>query len=158
MNAFEEVYRLYFDDVYHFVLSLCGSPPMAEEIAQETFFKAFKKIDTFDGRSSMKTWLFTIAKNDFLNNVRFRKRFADSSTIPETASSEDLLASVTAKETTRQIYRVLHLLQEPYKEVFLLRYSGDLSFADIGDLFGKSESWARVTYHRARQKIKEALE
>ncbi|MBE5906293.1 MAG: RNA polymerase sigma factor [Lachnospiraceae bacterium] len=158
MNAFEEVYLLYFDDVYRFALSLCGNSSLAEEIAQETFFKAFKKIDTFDGRSGIKTWLFTIAKNVFLNNVRFQKRFTDPESVPEAVSETDPLSSTTAKETTRQIYHVLHLLPDPYKEVFLLRYSGDLSFADIGDVFGKSESWARVTYHRARQKIKEALE
>lgn len=157
MNAFEEVYRLYYDDVYHFALSLCCNSSTAEEIAQETFFKAFKKIDEFDGRSSMKTWLFTIAKNDFLNKAKFQKRFADPETDPETVSQTDVLSDVTDKETTRQIYRALHKLQDPYKEVFLMHYSGDLAFSDIGDLFGKTESWARVTYHRAKQKIKEEI-
>lgn len=62
------------------------------------------------------------------------------------------------RETARQLHVLLHALPEPYKEVFSLRTFGELPFAQIGELFGKTESWARVTYFRARQKLKEALE
>ena len=61
------------------------------------------------------------------------------------------------KEETLSIYKVLHLLQEPYKEVFTLRTLGELSYREIGEIFGKGEGWARVIYHRAKLKIQEMI-
>ena len=67
---------------------------------------------------------------------------------------EEILAE---GELSRQVHRIIHEMDEPYKEVFTLRIFGDLAFSDISSLFGKSESWARVTYHRARKMIVERL-
>ena len=117
MLNIQEVYERYFTSVYRYLLSLSHDTHLAEELTQETFFKALKKADQFRGECDLRVWLCQISKN-----------------------------------------KALHKLGEPYKEVFSLRVFGELAFADISSLFGKSESWARVTYHRACKKIREELE
>ena len=153
----EELYKEYFSVVYRYILSISKDPLTAEEITQETFFKAIKKIDDFRGDSSLKAWLCSIAKNTYYD---FIKRQARHEELPEeygdaVGSAEDIYIT---KADSRAMHRILHGLREPYKEVFSLRTFGELSFSDIGELFGKSDSWARVTYHRARLMIKEEFE
>lgn len=158
MTDFSEVYNLYFRDVYRYTLSLCRNASVAEEVTQETFYKALQKLDTFDGNADIFVWLCQIAKNTYLSLWRKRKRLvpdSDTLLIPDTESLED---NFCERETAFRIHRILHTLEEPYKEVFSLRTFGELSFRQIAELFGKTESWARVTYHRARLKIKEGLQ
>ena len=156
-DSFDQIYQNYFDPVYRYALSLSGSPQMAEEITQETFFKALRSLDQFQGRSSLKSWLCAIAKNLWLSEVRRKKaqpideimQLSDPSAGPEEA--------LVRQDESMRVHRLLHHLDEPYREVFTLRTLGQLSFRDIGELFGKSENWACVVYHRARAKIKEKL-
>ncbi len=158
MTDFQEVYNLYFRDVYRFTLSLCRNEPLAEEITQETFYRALEKLDSFDGRCKVSVWLCQIAKNIYISMCRRDKHLdtgADIGLLPATGSVEE---SFCDQETAFAIHKVLHTLDEPYKEVFSLRAFGELSFKQIAELFGKTESWARVTYHRARLKIKEELQ
>ena len=155
MTEFEEVYRLYFRDVYRYCLALCRDEETAEEVTQETFFKALNAIDQFDGRCRLYVWLCQIAKNTYFS-MRSKKR-PDGLT-EDIPSGESLEERLLTKESAFEIHRVLHRLEEPYKEVFSLRTFGELPFKQIGELFGKTESWARVTYHRARLKIKEELQ
>ena len=154
MTEFEEVYRLYFRDVYRYCLALCRDEQVAEEVTQETFFKALKAIGKFDGRCKLYVWLCQIAKHTYLT-MRSKNRSGEpAADIP---SGESLEERLLTKESAFEIHRILHRLEEPYKEVFSLRTFGELPFRQIGELFGKTESWARVTYHRARLKIKEEL-
>lgn len=155
MTGFEEVYRTYFLDVYKYVLSLARDEHIAEEITQETFFKALRSLDQFDGRCKVYVWLCQIAKNTYLTYRQRMERNAEFS--PDTLTSDWLEERVENREMAFEIHKVLHTLPEPYKEVFSLRAFGELSFRQIGLLFGKTESWARVTYHRAKAKIKEEL-
>lgn len=153
MTEFQNVYELYFKDVYKYVLALCRDEHMAEEVTQETFFKALKSIDSFRGQCKLYAWLCQIAKNTYFSMAaKARKR--EPGEIPET---EDPEAALLRSESAFEIHRALHALEEPYKEVFSLRVFGQLPFRKIGQLFGKTESWARVTYHRARLRIKEEL-
>ena len=153
---FQQVYELYFKDVYKYVLALCRDAHMAEEITQETFFKALKSIDSFRGQCKLYVWLCQIAKNTYFSMAAREKNGGYEANIPEEA--EDMLEkALMTKESAFEIHRLLHDLEEPYKEVFSLRVFGELSFKQIGQLFGKTESWARVTYHRARLKIREGL-
>ena len=138
------------------MFSLCQDPALAEEITQEAFFKAFLSMDRFSGTYALGTWLCIIAKNTFYSFVKKHNRQADYP-IDLLVSNEDLEEQFTDKETAYTIHIVLHKLPEPYKEVFWLRTFGDLSFSQIGALFGKTENWARVTYYRAKVKIKEEL-
>lgn len=157
VTDFQEVYSLYFREVYRYALSLCRCESVAEEITQETFYKALTKLDSFDGKCKISVWLCQIAKNTYISSCRKRKHphsTADPDTLPHSISMEDRFFD---KETAFAIHKILHTLDEPYKEVFSLRAFGELSFKQIAELFGKTESWARVTYHRARLKIKEEL-
>lgn len=154
MTEFQEVYDLYFKDVYKYALSLSRDPQVAEEITQETFFKALKNIDFFRGQCRLYVWLCQIAKNTY---ITWAKKQSRASPV-EVAVEESLEDHLLTKESAFEIHKALHRLSEPYKEVFSLRVFGELSFSQIGELFGKTESWARVTYHRARLKIKEEMQ
>ena len=154
MTDFQEVYDLYFKDVYKYALSLSRNEHIAEEITQETFFKALKSIGSFQGQCRLYVWLCQIAKNTYLTYVQKQSRAAPEQEVPSAEILEDRLLT---KESAFEIHKILHCLPEPYKEVFSLRIFGELSFSQIGILFGKTESWARVTYHRARLKIKEEI-
>ena len=154
MDDFQEIYNMYFMDVYKYVLSLCREPQLAEEITQETFFKAMKNLDGFRGQCRLFVWLCQIAKNTYFSHQG--KNSTSFDTEPETSPSVE--EAILQKETAFEIHQILHHLPEPYKEVFSLRVFGELSFKQIGILFGKTENWARVTYYRARVKIKEELQ
>ena len=151
MTEFEEVYRLYFRDVYRYCLALTRSEQLAEELTQETFFKALGAIDRFDGKCRVYVWLCQIAKNTYFTHCDREKRRGE---LPQDLPSADgLEEKLLTQESAFEIHRMLHRLEEPYKEVFLLRALGELSFRQIGELFGKTENWACVTYHRARKKL-----
>ena len=163
----EKLYREYFTPVYRYTLSLVHDPDMAEEITQETFFRALKKINDYRGEASLKVWLCQIARNLSFDSLKrqlkitaLTKHDDDESNDYElpAGSESDPEEQLLRKQTAMRIHRVLHDLKEPYKEVFQLRTFGDLTFAEIGELFGKSESWARVTYYRSRMMIKEELD
>ncbi|TMV49521.1 RNA polymerase sigma factor [Paenibacillus mesophilus] len=156
MTDFEDIYNRYFRDVYLFVYALSRNETIAEEITQETFFKALRSIDSFKGHCKMSVWLCQIAKNTYFSHVEKQKRF-EPEPPPERASGDDVEKAVLNKDDAFRIHKALHRLNDPYKEVFTLRVFGELSFAQIGQLFGKTESWARVTFYRAKQKIQDAL-
>ena len=158
VTDFQEVYSLYFRDVYRYALSICRNEAVAEEITQETFFKALAKLDSFDGMCKISVWLCQIAKNTYLTMLRKDKHLISDSDTEIPRSNSNLEESIFDKETAFAIHKILHELDEPYKEVFSLRTFGELSFKQIAELFGKTETWARVTYHRARIKIKEELQ
>lgn len=158
MLNIQEVYEQYFTVVYRYLLSLSHNTHIAEELTQETFFKALKKVDDFRGDCDLRVWLCQISKNTYYDYLKKNKKYApESQDEKEESFPSDLLQNFSDKETALQIHKVLHRLSEPYKEVFSLRVFGELSFAEISSLFGKSESWARVTYHRACKKIREEL-
>lgn len=156
MQDFDGIYKENFTDVYKFVLGLCRDPVLAEELTQETFFKALRKIDSFKGESRLYTWLCGIARNVYIDHTRRREQASDP-LLGQISDDSDLEEKLADREAAYAIHRVLHKLQEPYKEVFWLRTFGELSFVRIGELFEKSESWARVTYYRAKVKIKEEI-
>lgn len=157
MTDFSEIYELYFKDVYKYALSLCRKEELAEEITQETFCKALKSADSFRGQCRIYVWLCQIAKNTYFSlSGKEKARHQKESLLQETGGS--LEEALLKKESAFEIHRTLHALDEPYKEVFSLRVFGELSFRQIGLLFGKTESWARVTFHRAKLKIKEELQ
>ncbi|KOY83447.1 RNA polymerase sigma factor [Lysinibacillus macroides] len=156
MNEFERIYNQYFQDVHLFVLSLSRNDKIAEEITQETFFKALKSIDKFKGNCKINVWLCQIAKNTYFTYLDKQKRY-DTGDIPEEISENSIESMIVSKEETFRLHRVLHRLEEPYKEVFTLRVFGELSFKQISQLFEKTESWARVTFHRAKGKIQDLL-
>ena len=153
-----ELYETYFSTVYKYIFSISRDVHIAEDVTQETFFKALKYADGFRGDCKLSVWLIQIAKKCYMDELRKRKRTLSAEEIEGTVSSEDLSVSYIEKEKALSVHRKLHQLKEPYKEVVSLRIFGELSFKEIGEIFGKSENWARVTYHRGKTRIKEELE
>ncbi len=156
MKDFEKIYSDYYDTVYRYVLSLCKNETWADDITRDTFLKALKNIDKFRGECKLSVWLCQIAKNTFLTRAKGRRRQVDYP-LETIADDRPIERRLREKETALQVHGRLHRLGEPYKEVFWMRTFGDLSFKEIGLLFDKSESWARVTYHRAKMKIREGI-
>lgn len=137
---FSDIYTLYFEDVYKYLLALCHDEELAEELAQDTFFKAMKSYENFRGDCKITTWLCQIAKHSFFLYEKHRKRNIDLNSVEneivDTNSIEILLGQ---REQAFGIHKLLHNLPEPYKEVFSLRVLGELSYQDIAKLFGKTE-------------------
>lgn len=159
MKDFEEIYQTYFQDVYFYLRRLSGSEEIAEEMTAETFLKALRAIDRFRGECDLRVWLCQIAKNCYYSDCKRKKRMvpfeaADILPVPDTELEERLWR----KDTADRLQQLLHELPEMYREVLMWRVYAQLSFRQIGQIFHKSENWACVTYHRARQKLKEAWE
>lgn len=152
----EKLYRTYYMKVFSYLVSLSGDTHLSEDITQEVFLRAFTSEKAFRGESDVSTWLCAIGKNLFTDEMRKRKKKAE---MPEgdTDSGVDIEKTVADRDSSVKIHIILHSLPEPYREVFSLRVFGELSFAQIGNIFKKTESWARVTYHRARLKISERM-
>ena len=155
---FDSIYTAYFKDVFMYLRSLSANADIAEEITQETFEKALKSIDRFDGKKDIRAWLFTIAKNSYYTYCKKQKHFIEEvpECLPDTQTI--LTEQFQEEETVLLIHKFLHSMHEPYKEVFTLRVFGELPFEKIGLIFGKSSSWARVIFYRAKNQIKEYME
>lgn len=156
MEEFDEIYRAYYKTVYYYIYDLCKNPTVSEDVTQETFYKVMRKIKTFKGECSLSTWMIQIAKNTYFNYLR-KNKLENKYSEKEVFETESIEEKILNKETAAEIHKLLHNLQEPYKEVFWMRTFGELPFRDIGEIHGKTESWARVTYYRAKEMIKEVL-
>lgn len=156
---FDSVYKTYFKDVFLYLRSLSANIDVAEEIAQETFEKALRSINTFDGTKDIRAWLFTIARNTYYNYCKRQKIVITEEPTQDTADPQSVfMERIYDKESAFHIHQFLHNMKEPYKEVFTLRVFGELPFEKIALLFGKSASWARVVFYRAKTHIKEYME
>ena len=153
----ERLYNAYYMRVFSYVMTMAGDRQTSEEITQEAFFRAFSKSAEFRNESDEVTWLCAIAKNCFVDETRRRNKAAP---IPDEmpAAGKSIEQQVTDKDSSFRIHAALHTMDEPYREVFELRIFGELSFSQIGTIFGKTENWARVTYHRARLKLQERMD
>lgn len=158
MEDFKKIYAQYVKDVYRFALKLSGNPDVADEITQITFLKAFEKINEFRGDCKLSVWLCQIAKYEYFAYCKKKKSSTSSESLQELADSECFEEKLLDKEESFHILEILHYIPEPYKEVFTLRVMGEYSYRDIGRLFRKTESWARVTYYRAKSMIIERME
>ena len=156
-EACERLYEAYYMRVFSYAMTLAGDRHLAEEITQETFFRAFSTLTGFRGESDEVTWLCAIAKNLFTDEMRKQRR---SGEMPEDAVSREKAVEQTTveRDDSFRVHMALHALEEPYREVFELRVFGELSFQQVGRIFNKTENWARVTFHRARAKLKERME
>lgn len=157
-NEFEKMSREYTSIVYRFLLSLCGNEDLAEELTSETFYQAYLHIDRFRGDCKPETWLCQIAKNALYKEQKRLKRIVTWEQAETTGRDEDILGKIFIQEQALTIYQYLHRLKDPYKEVFMLRVLGELQFKEISDICGKSESWAKVTFYRAKNKLIELME
>lgn len=156
MNV-EALYTACFPKLYRFALSLTRSSAEAEEIVHETFLRAIQSAGKLPDNGNVDAWLFRIARNVHLSRLRKQKREVGDAALDAVASGMDVEDCLISRDQAQHILRILHTLAEPYKEVFTLRALGDVGYAQIAALFGKGESWARVTYHRARLMLTERM-
>jgi len=150
----EEIYETYKSQVRGFLYRLCQNEMLADELTQETFFQALEGWNQYRGQGAILTWLCGIAKHLYYHTMR------KPDTIPYDDNIEDptdFVDKLVRHDQALSIHRVLHSLDEPYHEVFMLRTFCEMSHKEIGNLFSKSESWSRVTYYRARQILFDAL-
>ena len=159
MRGFEELYHTHGRPVYRFLLALTGDEGQAEELLQETFYQAFLHIDRFEGRSSLYTWLCCIGKNAWLRECRRRSRYTDTpyEELKLEAPAPTPEEAMLRREQAQRLRRAVLELEDPQREVFILHAYGGLKLKEIAALHQKSESWARVTYFRARKTIQEVL-
>lgn len=155
LSDFQKAYEEHARPVYRFLLSLTGNENLAEELLQETFYQAFLHIDRFEGRCNLYTWLCQIGKNAWLKECRRNKHYAETSwdDLPMADSNPSPEVLVIQKEQWRYIRDAMEKLAEPYKGVFILHALGNVKLKEIAVIYQKSESWARVTYFRAKQQI-----
>ncbi len=149
----DEIYRLYAKYIYRYLCGLSSSEQLAEELTAETFYRAVKNIGSYKSEYGMSVWLKSIAKNLYLDYMRKKERRnvpIDDLDLPDGA---DAVVMLENREQALNVCKALHTLEEPYKEVFSLRIFGELSYKEIGELFGKSDGWARTVFFRAKEKI-----
>ena len=154
MQDIEKIYEEYFETVNKYLFCLTHNNDISEELTQETFYKAVKKINTYKGECKMSVWLCQIAKNLWYDECRKNKKITNVEE-DNIQSIETLEESVIANDEKMLLYKKMQLLDEKTREVMYLRITGELSFREIGIILNKTENWARVTFYRGKQKLKE---
>ena len=147
--------QVYYDRVYRFLLALSGDPRQAEDLTQEVFYRALLHIGRYREQGQMFTWLCAIGKNLWLSQCRRRRAAPEPLHDAPQPGPEETLA---AREARQALRRAVAALPEDYRDVVILHVYGGISLKDISAMKGKSESWAKVTYYRARQMLKRELE
>ena len=156
-DRIEEIYKEHARSVYRFLLSLSHDADTAEELTQETFYRAVYSIDKYDGSCKMSVWLCQIAKHVWYQELRKRNRHAAQELTEDIPDPQAPEQSALLTRDKLSLYKAVHALSEPMREVVHMRLSGEFSFSEIGEVFGKSENWARTTFYRAKEKIMEVL-
>ena len=150
-----EIYREYGDYVFKYSLSLCHDADDARDLTQETFYQAIRSVHKWDGTCKVTTWLCQITKHLWYQELERRSK---KQTVPLAEDcrqpGDDPADTYILQEEKMELFRLIHTLNETEKEVVFLRLTGEMSFAEIGDVLGKSENWARVTFYRAKQKLR----
>ncbi|MCI8393438.1 MAG: sigma-70 family RNA polymerase sigma factor [Clostridia bacterium] len=152
----DEIYLAHSKKVYKYLLSLCNNQDIAEELTQETFYKAIKGIKKFRNDCSVNVWLCRIAKNTWIDYIKKEKQITLIS-IDNELENYIIENDIDNKDEMLDLYKQIHKLDEKTKEVFILRIKGELSFKEIGNILGQTEVWARITFYRGKMKLKEEL-
>ena len=156
MADFERLFDENREYVFKYLVKLCSSAELAEELTQEAFFRAYMNLNRLRNEASARTWLCSIAKNAYFARLSEQKRLMPlDDSLP--AVEQDAAEQASNRQLSRAAQRALHALEEPYRDVFTLAVFAEMPLKRISERFGKSESWARVTFYRARKKLMEEL-
>lgn len=160
MQNMDEIYKQYSQTVFKYIFCLTDNKELAEDITQETFVIAVQKINTFRGDCKLSVWLCQIAKYLWYKNLKKDKhlKFEDFKDFDNFNDSTDIEDSIIEKEDKLDFFKKLQNLDSVTKDVMYLRLMGNLSFNEIAEILGKTSNWARVTYYRGKQKLKEGLD
>lgn len=156
----DRIYAEHGQTVFKYLMCLCGDPELAQDLTQDTFCKAIQSVHRFNGSCKVSTWLCQIAKHLWYQELDKRKRrkithLEEDDNLASDASVEEF---VLLKMEKLELFKKIHMLGDVEKEVVLYRITGELSFKEIGEILGKSENWARVTFYRAKQKLLSFME
>lgn len=154
----EKVYQENAKAVYKYLFCLTHDADISEELTQETFYQATKGIDRFRGECKISVWLCQIAKRLWYKELKRRKEVPLSEMTEEITSFDHIENEYLLSIEKVEIFRMLHQFDEVTREVMYLRLTGELSFAEIGSIMGKTENWARVTFYRGKQKLMKGRE
>ena len=155
MQNMDEIYEECFETVYKYLFCLTHNSDISEELTQETFYRAIKKIDKYNGKCKISVWLCQIAKHLWYNQCRKNKRIVDTDETFDIEDPQNLEEQFIAGEEKVLLYKKMQNLDEKTREVMYLRITGELSVKEIGEILGKTENWARVTFYRGKSKLKE---
>lgn len=155
MQNMDEIYEECFETVYKYLFCLTHNSDISEELTQETFYRAVKKIDTYNVKCKISVWLCQIAKHLWYNQCRKNKRIVNTDETFDIEDPQNLEEQFIAGEEKVLLYKKMQNLDEKTREVMYLRITGELSFKEIGEILGKTENWARVTFYRGKSKLKE---
>lgn len=157
MQDIEKIYEEYFETVNKYLFCLTHNSDISEELTQETFCKAVKKINTYKGECKMSVWLCQIAKNLWYDQCRKNKKFVNTkeSELLNMQVLSSLEEQVISNDEKIRLYKKMQKLDAQTREVMYLRITGELSFKEIGIILNKTENWARVTFYRGKNQFKE---
>ncbi len=157
MQDMKKIYEEYFETVNKYLFCLTHNDYISEELTQETFYKAVKKIDTYKGDCKMSVWLCQIAKNLWYDQCRKNKKFVETkeSDLLNVQALETIEERVISNDEKISLYKRMQNLDDRTREVMYLRLTGELSFKEIGIIMNKTENWARVTFYRGKNLLKE---
>ena len=152
----EELYRQNAKIVYYYIYSLCRDKELAEDLTQDTFLRAFQAIDSFDGSCKLSTWLCQIGKHLLYQTWAKQKReiptaWDDTPANGNAGVHRDAAEEAIAKVELAEVLEELKALPSAMREVIYLRTMSDLSYREIGQMLGKSETWARVNFYRGKE-------
>lgn len=157
MQDIEKIYKEYFVTVNKYLFCLTHNNDLSEELTQETFYRAVKKIDTYKGECKMSVWLCQIAKNLWYDECRKNKKIiiTEENSLFDIQTLDNVEEKVISNDEKLSLYKKMQLLDVKTREVMYLRISGELSFKEIGIIMNKTENWARVTFYRGKNQLKE---
>ena len=157
MTEFEKLLGENREFIFKYLMKMTRDVSLSEELTQETFFRADMNYASLRNKEKASAWLCQIAKNTYFAWYNEQKKKVSIDTLEAVSDNENIEDAFVQKELSQKALLCLHELEEPYKEVFMLSVFGGFSLKDISSLFGKSESWARVTFYRAKQKLSERM-
>ena len=157
MTDFEKLFNENREFIFKYLMKMTRDATLSEELTQETFFRAYMNYASLRNNEKASVWLFQIAKNTYFAWYNEQKKNEPLENLELVSDDQNIEETFVQKELSQKALHRLHELEEPYKEVFMLSVFGGFSLKDISSIFGKSESWARVTFYRAKQKLLERM-
>lgn len=158
MLTIQKIYEEYKQDIFIYLVSLTNDTSLSEDLVSETFLSAIKSINKFKGNSSIKTWLFSIARNKWYEYLRKEKSITslDDMAYSYILGQWNLEEKVIQKDISNRILYLLEHESARTKDIVLMRIAG-YSYYEISQKHKISESSARVIDYRAKKKIKDTL-
>lgn len=156
----EEIFNEHAQTVYKYLYSMTRNAHLSEELTQETFAIAVSSINRFRGDCKISVWLCQIAKYQWFKELERRKKYITESidTLHDSLSEECIEYEIETKDEANFMFTELGNLDPATQEVMKLRIFGNMSYKEIGEIMGKTENWARVTYYRGKLKLRERIE